>query len=707
MVHHPPYVTISPWIKKPNLKKFIVNNKTSIILDHYVPNNFLFISVFAAIIYVRSHVNVPFHLLQFKIAMLHQYLLEKIIQVHHQSIPPIIVVKKCEIFIDFILSTDHLRRYLFEKNFLEIKTKQIYFSKLNFFILLLTFLFPLTFATKSPSTTNLDIFLLTDYALTLSFNLSSQKPLWHVGCCIKSNQTMCDAIQSSSISTHSIYISNDTSRGTFLFDDASRFIDPPRLSSYTNHYINNYDFLNNQTLFCQRYDVFRHLSSTHLAIFTSFIVVIGIIFNSFVFLVLMCGSLRRSTSFTLFVALTCFDLLSLASSLFSLLFRTVMTYLKTSAPFCKMFGIFFLYFRQCSSTTLLLIAIERCSVIKYPFCRYIFEKFRLRLLAIIMLIYVIPIPFDFIFYTSGTLHCEAFDTLHADRYQIFRGFFTVFTYAMIPFVGISISNLLIIIELKNSKKRFITKDDAGTTTAHFSNNSIDKRGTTVMLFVASFAFLLLLGPFYVHWCITYLFYYYRQCQFTRNLYENVQVCMGVFHPYLTVIEKGMRESNHAINFILYMATSKRFRSDFKRICRRLIFRIFGSAVLFLYKHICFCCTEPACLITLERHVSTTADLDATFEANRKYQTAYKTSHYHSNFERRRQNQLVRATLLNNNTTITNASLSPETSVTALPITTPKSIRTLTWNPYDRIARQFESKRQAERLARHRSTTGAV
>jgi hypothetical protein len=176
----------------------------------------------------------------------------------------------------------------------------------------------------------------------------------------------------------------------------------------------------------------------------------------------MCGSLRRSTSFTLFLALTCFDLLSLASSLFSLLFRTVMTYLKTSAPFCKMFGIFFLYFRQCSSTTLLLIAIERCIVIKYPFCRYIFDKFRLPFLAFIMFIFAVPIPFDFIFYTSGALHCEAFDTIHAHRYQIFRGFFTVFTYAMIPFFGISLSNFIIIIELKNSKKRFLTKEDDGT-----------------------------------------------------------------------------------------------------------------------------------------------------------------------------------------------------------------------------------------------------
>jgi hypothetical protein len=138
-----------------------------------------------------------------------------------------------------------------------------------------------------------------------------------------------------------------------------------------------------------------------------------------------------------------------------------MTYLKTSASFCKMFGIFFLYFRQCSSSTLLLIAIERCIVIKYPFCRHTFNKFRLPLLAFIMFIFVAPIPFDFIFFTSGTLHCEAFDTVQAHRYQIFRGFFTVFSYAIVPFIGISISNFLIIMELKKSRKRFLTKDANG------------------------------------------------------------------------------------------------------------------------------------------------------------------------------------------------------------------------------------------------------
>lgn len=467
MTYHPPYRTIITWIKHQNLKNYPVNKPTSIILNHHVPNNFLFISVFAAIIYVRSHVNVPFHLLQFKLTMLHQYLLEKIIRVHHQSIHPIIIVRKCEIFIDFLLSTDHLHRYIFEQNSFEIKTRSIYIPKLTLSILLLSFLFPLTCATKIPTTTNFDLFLFTDYALTLSFNLSSQKPSWHAGCCLGSNQTMCGPLSSSSISSQSIYITNDSSNRTFLFDDTDEWNDRRR-SSHINDYNSNYDFLNNQTLFCQRYDVFRHLSSTHLAIFTLAIVIIGIIFNSFVFLVLMFGSLRRSTSFTLFLALTCFDLLSLASSLLSLLFRTVMTYLKTSAPFCKMFGIFFLYFRQCSSTTLLLIAIERCIVIKYHFCRYIFDKLRLPLLACIMLIYVIPIPFDFIFYTSGTLHCEAFDTPHAHRYQIFRGFFTVFSYAMIPFVGISISNILIIIELRKSKNRFITTNEDGTT-RHLSN----------------------------------------------------------------------------------------------------------------------------------------------------------------------------------------------------------------------------------------------
>ncbi len=225
-----------------------------------------------------------------------------------------------------------------------------------------------------------------------------------------------------------------------------------------------------------------------------------------------------------------------------------------------------------------------------------------------------------------------------------------------------------------------------------------------MLLVASFAFVLLLGPFYVHWCITYIFSNYPQCHFTRNLYENIQVCMGVFHPYLTVIEKGMRESNHAINFLLYWSTSTRFRMDFKRICRSIFFRKFATTILFLYKHICFCCTEPLWLVTLERQVSDITDLDSSFESHRKNHTAYKTSHYYSNFERRRQHQLVKATLLNNSIA-SDTNLTPTPSLHTLTAHTAKTVRMLTWNPHDPMIRQLEAKGQATRLSKHLSTSG--
>lgn len=214
---------------------------------------------------------------------------------------------------------------------------------------------------------------------------------------------------------------------------------------------------------------------------------------------------------------------------------------------------------------------------------------------------------------------------------------------------------------------------------------VDKRSTTVMLLVASVAFLLLLGPFYIHWCMTYLFFNYSQCHFTRNLYENVQICMGVFHPYLTVIEKGMRESNHAINFLLYWTTSKRFRKDFKRLGRQLIYRVCGSAVVFLYKHICFFFPEPSCLTALERHVSDTTDQESSYESNRKNQTAYKTAHYYSNFERRRQQQLVQMSLLNHDETTT-------TGTVLLSNLTAKTIRTLEINQHDPIVQQINRKK---------------
>jgi hypothetical protein len=445
IMYHPHHLPLSPH-NVTIIKKSNVNNemkKIPIILDHHVPNNFLVISVVAAIIYVRAHVNVPFHQIHFKMIMLRQHLIEKIARVHRQLIHPTIVVKNFEVFIDFILSTDHLRRYISERRLLERKNNKTFLPKLSLLVLLFSSLFPLAIASTLPptqiTTANRDVYI--DFGLnssSITFSLS-RKAQWHAGCCIRSTKaslTVCTASLNTTL--------NETNKNNLI------------------EKIYHIDFLNNEELFCKRYSAFRHLSSHHLAIFTYTTVIVGIIFNSFVFLVLMCGSLRRSTSFTLFLALTCFDLLSLASSLFALLFRTVMTYLKTSAPFCKMFGIFFLYFRQCSSTTLLLIAIERCIVIKYPFCRHTFDKFRLPLLAFIMFIFVVPIPFDFIFYTSGSLHCEAIDSTQAHLYQIFRGFFTVFTYAMVPFVGICISNFLIIMELKKSRKRFMTKDENGT-----------------------------------------------------------------------------------------------------------------------------------------------------------------------------------------------------------------------------------------------------
>jgi hypothetical protein len=273
-------------------------------------------------------------------------------------------------------------------------------------------------------------------------NVSSSRPLllrkqqWHAGCCTRSELLAC----------------NTTFNSTLHINENNKLIEKS----------SKIDFLNNETLFCKRYKLFRYDLSSQLAKFTYFIVVIGILFNIFVFFVLIWGSLRRSTAFVLFSALTCFDLLSLASSLFSNLFRTVMTNLKASAIFCKMFGIFFLYFRQCSSSTLLLIAVERCIVIKYPLCRHTFNKYRLQLLALIMFIFAAPIPFDFMFYRDGKLHCEAVDTVQADQYQIFRGFFTVLSYAIVPFAGIMISNFLIIMELKKSQARFPAKGENGT-----------------------------------------------------------------------------------------------------------------------------------------------------------------------------------------------------------------------------------------------------
>ena len=315
------------------------------------PNIFSAIFVVAVLIYVRAHVNVAFHRIYIIMNKIHRNLIDKIAQVYHRLLPPIIVVNSS---IDFLLSTEHFSRSLTQTCCsLTLSQRDRFLPKFAFTCFIFIFLLPLTMSSSAAvstptqlTTSNRQVVLLfDDWNSSTIRSLLIRKPQWHAGCCIKSKKASLAVCDISSLnSTLNVLESN-------IFIEMSAKI----------------DFLNNETLFCERYEKFRHLSSKPLATFTYTIFVVGILLNTFVFLVLMCGSLRRSTSFVLFLALTCFDLLSLASSLFSSLFRTVMTSLSTSPLFCKLFSIFFLYFRQCSSSTLLLIAIERCIVIKYHF----------------------------------------------------------------------------------------------------------------------------------------------------------------------------------------------------------------------------------------------------------------------------------------------------------------------------------------------------
>lgn len=407
----------------------MVEIRPAVNLEHR--DSIWYIFVVAVLVYFPAFVNVPFHrIIQRKMQDLKN-------RIHQREI----IVKQIDRLCDFLLSTDHvnLRRSISQNEFSRRKAFTIRHSHLSFSFLFILSILPLTLT----SSTNSPIFFLDE----LTFNSSStffthrskMTTRWNVACCKKQG------------------------RAAFVYCNQTLFVNETDLNFFDQSKLERYAFLNDPTLFCKRHDLFQSLSE-YLATFTYIIVTIGIILNIFVFLVLICGSLRRSTSFVLFLALTVFDLLSLASSMFAQLFRTKIPSLKRSPVFCKMFAIFFLYFRQCSSMTLLLIAVERCIVIKYPFCRDTFDRFRIPLLIFIMFMFITPIPFDFAFYTSGTMHCEAFDTVQADRYQIFRGFFTVLSYAIVPFIGISISNLLIIIELKKSNKRFTVKDKNGTKT---------------------------------------------------------------------------------------------------------------------------------------------------------------------------------------------------------------------------------------------------
>jgi hypothetical protein len=56
---------------------------------------------------------------------------------------------------------------------------------------------------------------------------------------------------------------------------------------------------------------------------------------------------------------------------------------------------------------------------------------------------------------------------------------------------------------------------------------------------------------------------------------------------------------------------------------------------------------------------------------------------------------------------TDTNLTPTVSLNTLTANTAKTVRMLTWNPHDPMMRRLESRRQAARLSKHLSTSGAV
>ncbi|XP_025089448.1 FMRFamide receptor-like [Pomacea canaliculata] len=123
-------------------------------------------------------------------------------------------------------------------------------------------------------------------------------------------------------------------------------------------------------------------------------------------------------------------------------------------------------------------------------------------------------------------------------------------YCYIPFFALLVLNILIITNINQSSELFLR-----LSMSH-SRRLIENRQITLMLLFVTLAFLLLVGPVGVILAVE------------QNLLATGSALVKARHSFVRVIFNCLTYTNHAVNFLLYCISGRRFRKEVLRLfCR--------------------------------------------------------------------------------------------------------------------------------------------
>ncbi|XP_062567949.1 cysteinyl leukotriene receptor 2-like [Saccostrea cucullata] len=299
-----------------------------------------------------------------------------------------------------------------------------------------------------------------------------------------------------------------------------------------------------------------------------FVFFIGVIGHLMSLLILPYFAKKEST-YVYLLSLSIFDLLVLHVGLLVRWLNEIlgMNILSHSNFTCKTLTFLSLVFSDTSVWLLVVVTFERFVMLYHPFQATVICKVRRSLIIILLVLGILAMVNSHVFWTLEIVinnvtkqqSCDPAAKSNTMIYQIWP-LIDSCIYFILPFLSTCILNGRIIKKIRGIKKRnhLVNARRFLKTTVDQKSPRVERKLTTTMV-ILSLTFVVSTLPMLVYLCVTaVLNSLHNQPIFSRERYQ-----------YFRSFAELMMYCNHAINFYLYIANSKRLRLWFqKRICKQ-------------------------------------------------------------------------------------------------------------------------------------------
>ena len=298
------------------------------------------------------------------------------------------------------------------------------------------------------------------------------------------------------------------------------------------------------------------------------LITIGLVGNSFIFIVLTKSSMKQTTCSIYLRFLAVFDSLVLCLNLARYWIIYLMDYdLRDYSPFvCQIHTWASFWVSHTSAWLLVSVTVERCFSVWFPHKVKMFCTKRKTYIIIVVIILIMAVINSHFLYRLGDYIGTAKNWTYCRNIYDDYNFLT-FTwpwvdfliYSLFPSTILSVCNISIIHKVISSTRQMLQNSSSNASSTQRGSMTFrrsQESSLTAMMLVTSITYVLCTAPF----CIFIIYYAIAP----REVFAGAkQRAVG---ELVFAVVNMLQFTNNCINFVLYCVSGRRFRAELKNLC---------------------------------------------------------------------------------------------------------------------------------------------